>query len=144
MTRDAEPRKKKRPKKALRPRPEIDEETRAIGRGPLQFDVTLARAHGWSEKSIAKVWEALKAAARPAEAGAFRARRERYNESGEIFIGCLECGSPKRAKGSDLCEMHQSEADTSAARLRKCPRCGALPMRPCVPDGLHTERYERG
>lgn len=37
----------------------IDSDTYEVGRGPIVLDVAMAREHGWSERTIVRVWNKL-------------------------------------------------------------------------------------
>lgn len=67
----------------------IDEDTLEIGQGPLNLDVAMARAHGWTEEQIARTWETLQALA-DLEGGAAQERCPHLYrvEGGEtVFVG---------------------------------------------------------
>jgi hypothetical protein len=75
------PRKRKVSK--AKPRPFINDETYAASWGPLEIDVEMARAHGWSERSIAACYDVLCAEGKRRGAAGRRAHPERYEKNGQ-------------------------------------------------------------
>jgi hypothetical protein len=49
----------KRRTKKRDPRFTVGEQTREVGMGPLNFDVEMAKRHGWTSKQIEAAWEKL-------------------------------------------------------------------------------------
>ncbi len=66
-------------------RPFIDDETREASHGPLSIDVEMARAHGWSEKSILACYAILCRESNMRGAAGERAHPDRFE--------VLECGT---------------------------------------------------
>lgn len=66
----------------------IQEDTRTIGMGALTFNVSLAKAHGWSHRDIEKVWERFAHLMHYYGEKARKRNPELYGPHGE-FIGSL-------------------------------------------------------
>lgn len=62
--------------------PLLDSEIQSFGVGPLNLDVSLARLHGWSEKQIARVADAIGKLARKEGSIAERRHPELAKENG--------------------------------------------------------------
>jgi hypothetical protein len=61
-------------------RSDIDDETREVGVGPLNLDVTMARGHGWTEKAIKRTADLIQKIAKRESAYARRRHPERYED----------------------------------------------------------------
>ena len=69
--------------------------TRSLGSsasmGPVSLDVSMAKAHGWSDAALARAWAALEAVARRESGYARRRYPDRYKKVGGVvvYIGSL-------------------------------------------------------
>lgn len=85
-------------------RPAIDEETREVHFGPVGLDCSLARAHGYSEKQLERMHDAIKRLVTKESAIARRRYPERnHDEDGTwIFLGpCCKCDGFGRGPRSE-------------------------------------------
>lgn len=101
---------------------EADAEDNAISRtgsGPLEFDVDMARDHGWTYERIAAVYNQIEAIVDKAANEVAAARPELYEEQelfGEkirVFVGDLKATSAAPSAGADSTRGRSTSAAPS-------------------------------
>jgi hypothetical protein len=117
-------RKFKLPKLKKFVRPFINEGTRSIGTGPLNFDVTVARAHGWSDKAIERVYKKMAAMINVEWSRAQRKYPERYRRmkaNGDVlFVGAI--GTPGHADYHGPLDLDPKDYEIVTGRLSDMDR----------------------